>query len=136
MFDSLVRTNQSADLDPKLRYTLRFLENVGFAGLICILAFHITGAWKSAALSLLTAVALFALGSLAGFILALPRISSNTATGKADGTKEAGAPNSVSAIASNNNLVDISDWITKSILTLSIAKYQEIIPSLQGAAYY
>ncbi|MBV8728309.1 MAG: hypothetical protein JO336_00730 [Acidobacteriia bacterium] len=126
------------ELESELRYTLSFLLNMAYDGVLAILAFHITTDWKRAALSILTAVALFAAGSLVGFILALPRLSTDTgaqtsssATAPADSTSRR-----VSPIGFNNNLVDISDWITKSVLALSIANYRDLIPALKSAARY
>lgn len=126
------------ELEPKLQYIVTFLLNVAFAGLLCLLAMHITSDWTHSALSILTAIALFALGSLGGFILALPRVSGETSAQPTDAG--AGSNSSTKKLASpigfNNNLVDISDWITKSILTLSIANWEKLQPGLLGAAAY
>src|SRR5262249_14194351 len=125
------------ELELKLRYTVAFLQNVAFCGLLSILAFHVTKDWRYAALSLLTAVSMFAVRSLVGFILDLPPMSAaliHPHPGPAPATED--ETKKVSPISFNNNLVDISDWITKSVLTLSIANYEKIVPSLQGAAAY
>jgi len=138
------RPDYYRELDLKLRYTVAFLLNVAFAGLLVLALYHVPVSWRNGALSILTALALFALGSVVGFILALPRFGSDGSTqlitpangAQTSQTQNVSATTGGSLIGFNNNLVDISDWITKSVVALSIANYKDLVPALQGAASY
>src|SRR5262249_35954852 len=112
------RAEYFPELDLKLRYTIAFLQDVAYAGLLAILVYHIPGTWPNGLLSIRTAMALFAFGNLVGFILALPRLGGDgtvqpapsAAGGQTAQAQSAAAKGS--PIGFNNNLVDISDWIT------------------------
>ena len=125
-FFAPIEASKLDKLDPKLAYTVMFLLNLGIGGAIMLFAAHLLRAevW-AAAIAVVQALGLFALGSVAGFIFALPRM---VAQANSDGKS--------SAIGVNENLVDVSDWITKSILTLSIANYRDLGPALHSAAEY
>jgi hypothetical protein len=133
------RPEQYPDLDPKLRYTLAFLQNLGFVGVYAILFIHGRDIHQTS-LAALTTLAMFGIGNLIGFILALPRVATEAATPAAPApgsrTTIPDTQPKPSPIGSNNNLVDISDWITKSVLTLSIANWDKLIPALERAAAY
>lgn len=81
------------------------------------------------ATGLLIAGSCFCIGALTGFLFGIPRLLTNAS----------GVPESVkirNQIIQNDNLVQISDWITKIIVGVGLTQLHEIPPKLMSLGEY
>lgn len=69
---------------------------------------------------LLVGGACYGIGALTGFLFGIPRLLENSASDKA----------SVSRLVQNDNLVQISDWLTKIIVGVGLTQISSLYPAL------
>ncbi len=105
-------------VDERLRPIGRFFQIALVLGAGFVIAAH----WRDGSqlvpligMSLLLALAFFLLGAALGFVFALPR------TAPANDPEPQGR-----RLGFNQNLIEVSDWITKSIVALSLANLQDV----------
>jgi hypothetical protein len=82
------------------------------------------------AVGMLVAGAALLSGFLLGFIFAFPRVGSKTAATPPEGTQTSSSP------MRNGNLVEISDWLTKIIVGVSLVELHSIRDRLGELSYY
>jgi hypothetical protein len=106
-----IRATYFPQVDRKLTMIVVFLLNTAYlGGVILVLS---SSSFREAMGKLLLALAAFLAAMLTGFIFALPRMANTD--GAAKGT-----------LIVNQNLVEVSDWITKGVLALSVANYDKL----------
>jgi hypothetical protein len=114
------------------------------AGVVAILFFASTSgvnALRVLAIGLLVGGAAALLAGLLGFLFGLPRADSSGGTGgskfqKAAAADESGPPALQPGVQDgvNNNLLEISDWLTKIIIGAGLVGLKELVPWLGGVA--
>jgi len=84
------------------------------------------------------ALAALASGGLLGFLFGVPRVEQSFATGDAspDGAAPESASGTVYRQTVNTNLTEISDWLTKIIVGVSLVQLTKIPPRFQSLAEY
>ncbi len=98
-------------------------------GLAALLWAVLTGIAPAA--SLMWAMACLALGYFFGFLFGIPHSTSPATT--STGAAVSSPP---SALAPSSNLVQVSDWLTKMVVGISLASMQTIWPFLKVVAMY
>jgi len=93
----------------------------GMAAVQIVLYFAAGDAWATA---YLWSVASFASGALLGFLFGVPKVLQD------ETTKNAGGPRQLV----NTNLDQISDWLTKVVVGLTLVNARDISTSLKGTA--
>jgi hypothetical protein len=120
---------QKSDAGPVTKFCLIF-------GGIGLLAIIISGHTIAAtATAILWAIACFISGNLIGFLFAIPKNSPSsqppTSPNPATGANMSGVPYTPLI---NNNLIEISDWLTKIIVGLGLVQLTKIPTYMQGLA--
>ena len=92
---------------------------VGLA-LIVLYAFRLSDGWRIASQGALIGAASLTAGGLLGLLFGLPR------TLNADTAADEGARKTLSAIAANTNLEQISDWLTKILVGVGLTQIASI----------
>lgn len=132
---SVTKTTESVEPE-KSNQALLFVRVMLLAGLIAILIYAIRGMWWQEtingvvytwikfqtgvwyfSLGLLIAGSALAAGCLTGFIFAIPKSMSNASTNAIKTSK---------GYVSNDNLVQVSDWLTKIIVGVSLTQLTNI----------
>ncbi len=88
---------------------------------------------RIAGVGVLVGAAALAAGVLTGFIFGIPREGSPKKSGDQDSATSDGQTN---PITSNSNLVEISDWLTKIIVGVSLVELNKIPTKLGALSYY
>lgn len=119
------RCRHTGGFDARVRPVVWFLHATAWLGMGAIVLHHaIRGTMSLAGASLLAALAFFVLGLVAGFLFSLPRPA------KSEDDKGSGL------LTANQNLLEVSDWITKSVVALSIANISDLPKMLRSAGAY
>ncbi|MBA4067996.1 MAG: hypothetical protein C0501_30690 [Isosphaera sp.] len=85
--------------------------------------------WQAFPLSLLWAGACFAVGGLVGFLFGIPRTGRRVPVAGSAGT--AAAP---PAVRANTNLEEVSDWVTKILIGVTLTQYEQFRLRFREAA--
>jgi uncharacterized integral membrane protein len=115
---------------------------------ICILLLMATSVWISfdfaaglrmLSLSAVVAISAAAVGAALGFLFGIPRVLQNSSVGRRlHSTSSANtfikSASAGSLFATNTSLEEISDWLTKIIIGLSLIRFHEIIRYVEAAA--
>lgn len=100
------------------------------------LRFRTTGdALSIFGVAVLVGAAAFAVGVLAGFLFGIPRESAPPKAGDL-GEAQPPATEIANPIASNTNLVEISDWLTKIIVGVGLVELKSILRNLGTLSYF
>jgi hypothetical protein len=127
------KNNQEADYTPSEKKVQALVKYMIIGGLLMLFLINIshfwggTIAWNDRIASALTTLgnglliagACFGAGALVGFLFGIPRLLENK-NGEAQG-----------GLAQNDNLVQISDWLTKIIVGVGLTQITQIWPGLE-----
>lgn len=136
---------QDGDWDPEqlrrvhdLAWTRILLISI-FLGLFCVVVNGI-GSQSAFAVGLLLSAASLAVGGLAGFLFGVPRslqapfVPAPSGNGQAEPGKQ--ADDNAGRYATNTNLEQISDWLTKILVGVGLTQIGPIVEGLKSAAAY
>ena len=115
-----------ADVSPEFRRTLQFFYILVIGGLIVISLHNFS--LQSSAISILWALASFASGAAIGFLFGVPKVLQGR-PGRINGT-QANTKAQEYQQQVNTNLTEISDWLTKIIVGLSLINLRSLPPQL------
>jgi hypothetical protein len=85
---------------------------------------------------LLWALACLALGSIAGFLFAIPRVAKRKLSAGDEEKSEPSASERGFGLGINTNLEEISDWLTKILVGLGLVELRSLPTYIERAGYY
>jgi tetratricopeptide (TPR) repeat protein len=85
---------------------------------------------------LLWALACLALGSIAGFLFAIPRVAKRKPSAGEEENSEPSASERGFGLGINTNLEEISDWLTKILVGLGLVELRSLPTYIERAGYY
>ena len=135
------KVDNKSGLSDDFKRTYLFFYGFLVFGLLIVLI----GQWSKHPLAaLLWSVACLATGGFVGFLFGIPKVAQPDASGSTSPGLPAGSPftgPSPNAAAGyrllvNTNLTDISDWLTKIIVGLTLIELQKIPQNLNSASLF
>ena len=113
----------SRNLEQILTWAITTIAAITIFALLLLLIFFFNRGWPFAmGTFLLIAAALFASGCVLGFLFGIPKVEKGTTTSQG------------SSFSDNVNLEDISDWLTKIIVGLTLVQFNNIKDMLHQSA--
>jgi hypothetical protein len=91
---------------------------------------------KTTGVGLLTAGASLAAGALLGFLFGVPKSQSTQSANSGEAVASGSAATTGSQFGANTNLEQISDWLTKTIVGVSLVELSKVPPLLNKLAQY
>jgi len=134
-------SNLEMDSERDVRRTQRALLIFTLVGLLALLLFTIASTSplslrtcaRLTGVGLLYAGAFYAVGALAGFLFGIPRSLQTTSKGKDSGESTEAEQ---ARYATNTNLEEISDWLTKILVGLGLVNLKTVPELLKKTAWY
>lgn len=126
-----VKRNDAKNYKNVITYTIVCIVVSSFF----ILSIH-TGDKKEFATALMCALSSMSIGTVVGFLFGVPKTLQNRNNGQEDENEKQNNPSKKSLFSKrpNTNLEEVSDWLTKIIVGVSLIEFQNITSALDKAA--